>query len=281
MSCLRPINLGSQVVPCGQCLGCLEDRQKIWYFRNMLEWHYNSNEAFFITLTYDDVHLPWIDGEVGMIPVISKNDVYGFLKRLKYHIPKFRYFGVSEYSPGPNYRPHFHIILYLEEVLSLQYVTESVLKTWSEKYTSKGIAVPYGRVQVELLSAGRISYVTMYLLAKVFNENYSELPGDFRPKSFMSRRPGIGDRSDNKQLKKFFNENPFISYMCFPDGSKMCIPRYFRDRMFSPTAKRLRSVCLKIEQSEKQMFSSEYSQLLQSQYRRKYYLKSLKRSNSE
>lgn len=247
----------------------------------MLEYHYNSVSAFFITLTYDDVHIPWIDGEVGMIQVISHHDVYGFIKRLKYHIPHFRYFGVSEYSPAPVYRPHFHIILYLKEVLPLQFVTESVLKCWSDSYTSRSIAVPIGRVQVEPLTAGRIFYVTEYLCTKIFNQSYKDLPPELLPKSFMSRRPGIGDRCDSQELKRYFIEHPFETAMLFPDGSKMAVPRYYRDRMFQPTTRRLRSCLLKITQMRKSPFSHDYSSKLEREYRRKYYLKSLKRSNSE
>lgn len=251
----------------------------------MIEFTYNSVDSYFITLTYDDVHIPYeVRDDCGYLKIrwyLEHPDVYGFLKRLKYHLPKFRYFGVSEYSPGPQYRPHYHILLYLPSPYPLQYVTESVLKSWSEKYSSKDIAIPYGRVQVEKVSPGRISYVTTYMLTKVFNENYNDLPLEYKPKSFMSRRPGIGDRTDNKDLRRFFRENPFVSYMCFPDGSKINIPRYYRERMFPATTKRLRSVLLKINQAEKSLIPFDYSFFLEMEYRRKYYLKSLKRSNNE
>lgn len=59
------VNLGEKVitdcdlVPCGQCIGCRIDYSRSWAARLMLEKKkFPDNECFFITLTYDDEHLP-------------------------------------------------------------------------------------------------------------------------------------------------------------------------------------------------------------------------------
>ena len=45
-------------VPCGKCLPCQKKRRSDWSFR--LEQEYlSSDSALFITLTYDDLHLPY------------------------------------------------------------------------------------------------------------------------------------------------------------------------------------------------------------------------------
>lgn len=281
MSCLRPINLGTQFVPCGTCLGCLEDRQKVWYFRNMFEWHFNSVQAYFVTLTYDDVHLPMHDisedGDYKWIPVIQHKDVYKFIRRLKYHIPRFRYFGISEYSPSPMLRPHFHIIIYLKSPVPLEFMVDSVVKAWSEPYSSvKDNVIIYGRPQVEELTSGRISYVTTYLLTKQYGED-KLYPLSAFPKNFQSNRPGIGDRCDNKQLRNYFDTFPFSTCMYFPDGSPMATPRYYRERLVRPTSRRFGHVLRKIQHFEMIEPDQDYLDMCSREKYRKYYLKSLKR----
>lgn len=238
MSCFHPFNLGTQFVPCGKCLGCLEDRQKIWYFRNVIEFNYNSVNSFFVTLTYADEHLPLSDkfeqfDANNSFPVLDHAQFQKFVKRLRKRLPKFRYYMVSEYSPSPENRPHFHCIMYFKEIVPLETIYREVVLSWTVPDTK----IPLGGVNIERLSFGRICYVTQYLLVKVFNDTYDDLPQEFRPKAFMSRRPGIGDRTSHPALVQWFREHPFEGVMYFPDGSPMAIPRYFRNKMIPPTAR--------------------------------------------
>lgn len=49
----------SDLVPCGQCLGCRLDYARSWSARMMLEAkQYKKNECWFVTFTYNDEHLP-------------------------------------------------------------------------------------------------------------------------------------------------------------------------------------------------------------------------------
>lgn len=277
-ACLRPLNLGTQIVPCGSCLSCLETRQKVWYFRNMLEYHFNSVQAFFITLTYDDVFLPLGKFKDIYIPLLYKKDFLGFIKRLRYHIPKFRYFGVSEYSPSPANRPHFHFIMYLKNPLDLEFVIESVYRSWSKPYSSRKEFRPFGLVNVEKLTAGRISYVTNYLLVKIFNEHYDELAPEVRPKAFMSRHPGIGDRIEDKTFVQYVQQHPYEDLMYFPDGSPFSMPRYYRERIYLATTRRYKRIYNKLENFSRPQLSDSYLSYTKRELYKKYYLKSLKRS---
>jgi hypothetical protein len=47
-------------VPCGKCLNCLESKRAIWTFRIMNELEV-AESARFVTLTYDEKYLPWIN----------------------------------------------------------------------------------------------------------------------------------------------------------------------------------------------------------------------------
>ncbi len=92
-------------VPCGQCIGCRLDYSRMWAMRCV---HESSlyEENCFITLTYDDDHLP-CDGS--LVP----DHFTDFMKRLRGRCDgeTVRYFMCGEY--GDNFdRPHYHALLF-------------------------------------------------------------------------------------------------------------------------------------------------------------------------
>lgn len=95
-------------VPCGKCLACRVNRRREWTQRLLHEANFASS-AYFITLTYDEEHLPFDeDGN----PCVSKTDIQDFMQDLRneYRGVTIRYFIGSEY--GDLGRPHYHGILY-------------------------------------------------------------------------------------------------------------------------------------------------------------------------
>ena len=114
MNCLNPITLFSVDrakypdgldVPCGKCMACRMTRRKEWSLRMLHELKYH-NDASFVTLTYDDNHVPDCQSLV-------KADLQKFFKRLRKLIAprKIRYFACGEYGRRTG-RPHYHAILY-------------------------------------------------------------------------------------------------------------------------------------------------------------------------
>ena len=82
-------------LPCGKCIDCRIKYSKAWADRCMLEAsYYDSN--YFITLTYDDAHLPFSsyddNGVIKQAPTLALRDFQLFLKRLRKQGYKFRYF---------------------------------------------------------------------------------------------------------------------------------------------------------------------------------------------
>lgn len=75
-------------IPCGKCVGCRLDYAKQWANRLMLELQY-YDEAYFVTLTYDDDHVPrsWYSdpetGEAFQSMTLRKRDFQLFMKRLR------------------------------------------------------------------------------------------------------------------------------------------------------------------------------------------------------
>lgn len=172
MACYKPLVLGSLVVPCGKCEGCLHDKRKVL----LRSTSNHTQRGVFFTLTYSDDFVPRINGkshfvyrhsgEIIPFSVLSKKslefginvpdspqmvllryDIVNFLKRLRKYIFKevcnendelyktFRlsYFICGEYSP--KLRPHYHGILYTDypESFSIEDYSYRWLKWQSPK----------------------------------------------------------------------------------------------------------------------------------------------------
>ena len=104
-------------IPCGKCIGCRLDYTRDWANRMMLEASYHE-QNYFITLTYDDTHVPKSyyacpeTGEALPSLTLSKRDIQLFLKRLrKLTGQSFRYYLCGEYGSN-THRPHYHLIVF-------------------------------------------------------------------------------------------------------------------------------------------------------------------------
>lgn len=173
MNCISPIFVRSQqqLVPCGKCAFCIKKAINAWAIRLNHELEYSS-AAHFLTLTYDENHLP-ADGQ------LCKRDVQLFLKRLRKENAGIRYFLIGEYGTEKA-RPHYHAIIFNLEDQSL------VTKHWQLGYVS-GSPV----------KGGCINYMLNYMAIPA-PDGITEKP--FR---LMSRRPGLGSGYLTKKESSF------------------------------------------------------------------------------
>lgn len=192
-------------VPCGKCDGCRLDRSKAWADRMLAEYEYPVSpecrrKALFITLTYDDAHLPLVTcTDRQRRGTLKQRDTQLFLKRLRKHfVPrKLRYFVCGEYG-GTTFRPHYHMILFGlglddlgqpqvfsqgEQPGTINYTSDLLLQLWQN-----GLAV-YSDVNYQTFA-----YVARYVLKKQFGSDDGALfyKGRVPPFCSMSRRPGLG-----------------------------------------------------------------------------------------
>lgn len=198
-------------IPCGSCVGCRLDRAKDWTARLLLEsaqWPHR----YFVTLTYDDEHLPLDDKSR---PVLVKLHLSAFLKRLR-NIFKFRFFGCGEYGDLTG-RPHYHLILFSQDPLFFtdriginRFHSDSISKCWC-----------FGLHEVSNAEAGCFAYVAGYC-AKKQKEDLSCYP--VPPFILMSRRPGIGATNLNLEGFRDFKIHG-------KNGSYYRLPRYVRDKL--------------------------------------------------
>lgn len=136
----------------------------MWTGRIGLEASAHAHPSWFVTLTYDEDHVP-ARGE------LSRSDWRAFSKGIG-----CRYFGVGEYG-GMSGRPHYHAILF---GLPPGTVAELVQERWRKGFVSVS---PYSRE--------RGAYVAGYVVKK-WTRPIEQLEGRLPEFAVMSRRPGIG-----------------------------------------------------------------------------------------
>lgn len=179
-------------LPCGGCVGCLNARSGQWALRCMHEASLHKENCF-VTLTYDDAHLP-SDGS------LDKKEVSAFMKALRKAIfpRKVRFFCAGEYGSIRG-RPHFHILLFgISFSDRYQCGTRGEYPVYRSPFLEsiwrKGFS-EIGTVTIE--SAG---YVARYIMKRgkgakkvsVDLESGEDL-GPVDPEfALMSRNPGIG-----------------------------------------------------------------------------------------
>lgn len=215
LPCLSPVDIKDprysykkyMLVSCGKCLNCKLNSAKMWSIRIMHELK-DWPCASFVTLTYDDEHLPK-DGS------LDKSDLQKFFKRLRKNLQgrKIKYFACGEY--GETYgRPHYHCIVFgfngETELASLQ-------KSWL-----------FGFVSVGSVSASSANYVARYTAKGGLSDEECYQRGIQPQFLVMSRRPGIGSNLANcKEYQSWISNTGF----CVDKGVKYPIPRYYKSKL--------------------------------------------------
>lgn len=204
-------------LPCGYCIGCRLERARQWAVRIMHESKMHDENAF-LTLTYDDEHLP----EGGSLSVV---DCQLFLKRLRERLaPKrIRFFLAGEYGEKLG-RPHYHAIVFgwfppdavcVKRCGELSLYTSSMLSdAWGNGNTSVG-----------MVSFDSACYVANYATKKITSnrgEEAKRLAGRRAEFLTMSRRPGIG-----RSWFEEFKADVFPSDECIVRGVSTRPPRYY------------------------------------------------------
>ncbi len=212
-------------LPCYNCNGCRLQRSQQWAARCYHESKLHDDNAF-ITLTYDNEHLPY----GGTLVLKHFQD---FMKRLRSKHPdiKIVFYHCGEY--GDNFgRPHYHACLFgfdfKDKELFQQkdsvnlYISEELTKLWGKGFCTTG--------DVTLESAG---YVARYIMKKVngdlADDHYETLvpeTGEIIQRNpeytTMSLKPAVGKLWFKKYLTDVFPSDEIII-----KGKKLKPPKYY------------------------------------------------------
>jgi hypothetical protein len=241
MPCIKPINVKNKktkqdmLVPCGKCYACLQKRRSHWTFRLMQEAK-SSSSAKFITLTFNDDmlhHSVTPDGEL----TIKKEHIQNFMKRYRkrhenerniYDKP-LKYFATGEYGSRTD-RPHYHLILF--NLVIDENTSDRIQKAWSYYDNKTHTFIPYGNIHVGKVNNASIHYITKYLI-DYQNEDKTNYTRQ-KPFNLMSKKPPIGS-SYFKNADVHRLNNDFCGVL---NGSKIDLPRIYKDKFFSEFQKK-------------------------------------------
>lgn len=219
-------------IPCGRCVDCRLEYSRAWASRCVLESK-NHDANSFITLTYDNDHLPE-DGS------ISKKEVQDFMKRLRINIKRsgydkeIRYFACGEYGDKFS-RPHYHLCIFGYDFPDKQkyngkrfsssfstykgetniYRSEMLEKTWTKGFSSIG-----------KLTYESAAYVARYVVKKITGDKAEEHYKGKEPEfALMSRKPGLGRDWIDKNIQDVIN----IDKVMVRPGLQIKTPKYYNN----------------------------------------------------
>lgn len=213
-----------QTIPCGNCWACQLNYSAEWATRNMLET-LEHDHCYFITLTYDDEHLPIaetmtykevhkIGDKIIELPITLENDgtwidgtlypdhMKKFLNSLRKHFERkgitgIRYFYCGEYGET-THRPHYHMLLYGAPLDLSQNYSYHIDKNFKEHWKNPLIDKywPYGIHDIANIEWSSAAYVSRYCTKKIaVGQNRAQIYAEQgKQEEFirMSRNPGIG-----------------------------------------------------------------------------------------
>ena len=235
-------------IPCGQCIGCRLEYSRQWANRCALEMQYHDS-TLFLTLTYDDKHLPTkimdtfinpLTGEVKEnfeIHPLVKKDMQDFMKSLRDKVgyKKLRFFGCGEYGSESG-RPHLHIIVFGLALSDLtKYKTIKQGDEWITYYNSKTIDDCWkhkGFCVIAPATWETVAYTSRYVTKKLNGKmkDFYELTGLEPEFCLMSRKPGIGKQYLEDNLEHIFNTNRIV-ISNLKGSRKVAPPKYYKKQL--------------------------------------------------
>jgi len=186
MLCKKPFQKNYLRFGCGQCLPCRINRQRLWSHRLLLEQKMHEASSF-VTLTYDEDHLP----EGGTLVPKHAQD---WLKRLRKALEpgSLRFYLVGEYGDQTQ-RPHYHAALF-----GLPGCQNNYLSAYHRAHCNCGPCSVlrkswgHGKTDCGTLNNDSASYLAGYVTKKMTAKNDPRLGGRHPEFARMSLRPGIG-----------------------------------------------------------------------------------------
>lgn len=170
-------------IPCGTCVACLRERAKSHAVRCMHEREV-SERACFVTLTYDEEHLPY--GE-SLVKEHFQKFVRALRKKMRCRI---RFFGCGEYGERSG-RPHYHALLFGVDFSSDRVVVSKRAGFVVYRSATLDGVWKYGRCEIGSATFASAGYIAGYVAKKMGADVLAE---SGREKEFllMSLKPAIG-----------------------------------------------------------------------------------------
>lgn len=204
-------------IGCGKCIECMKQKKRNWQVR-LLEEIKHDRTGKFVTLTFSEEALESLskDVEIKNMDSIIENEIATlairrFLERWrKKHKKSVKHWFITELGHNGTERIHLHGIIFTNEI-------EAIREIWK-----------YGHIWVgDYVNEKTINYIVKYC-----NKLDTDHKG-YIPKVLTSAGIGKGylKRIDSKINK--FKENETIEYYMANDGTKLNLPIYYRNKLYS------------------------------------------------
>lgn len=227
------------LLPCRHCVGCRLSKSREWANRVVMEQLYHE-DSWFLTLTYDDEHLPRsfpVDKATGEILSVHsslvKVDLQKFMKRLRFNSHQsIRFFAAGEYG-SITYRPHYHLLLFGLQLSDLEvirksplgdeyYISQLISKCWDKGFHVLG--------KVTWQSAAYVARYTMKKATHGYDPRYYDAAGIEPEFQVMSNRPGLA--------RQYYDDHPdLFDYQSYnvstPQGGRKMYPSAYFRRLYS------------------------------------------------
>jgi hypothetical protein len=208
-------------VECGECYECRKKKAREWRVR--VSEDLRTEFGYFVTLTFSDEAFRKLECEAGQIIHDHENEIGAialrrFLERVRKATGKsMKHWVVSELGDEKD-RYHLHAVMFGQKSAEL------CKKYWQ-----------YGRVDIgTFCNEKTVNYIVKYML------KVDEKHKTFKGRVFAS--PGIGsgyfNRDDAKRNKYNPNGETNETYK-FRNGTKMTLPKYYRNHIYSDDEKEL------------------------------------------
>ena len=215
---------------CCKCPACRKVRSNDWFVRAYFEFKNNEKPAYFITLDFDDEHLPRWKGK----PCFDSDIIKKFLKRLRSVIGSFRYFYVTEYG-GILHRPHYHLMVTPDNSISQVDFMKVVFSKWYCGHHTDILTLD----SVGNNKIAALQYITSYT-TKDISLDYQEydnseefIPMRFRSRVQASKGFGLQALRDGDITLEMVLEGKPITIPCGKNGKlvNFAIPRYYEFKL--------------------------------------------------
>lgn len=258
--CYRPIHIYNPsrrwngdaplriAVPCGRCADCQRVKKNEWFFRAYQEYRYYRDKlnghVYFVTLTYDNAHLPQMPLPDGSsTSAFNRNHIRNFIKYLRIYLKRrgiiskdIKFLVCSEYGENTK-RPHYHALLFFPfylDNLSFQHLMQSV---WQHGF------IVCSKLGWEITSPAGIRYASKYICKDIAFENrtmlrkylynhkfdeWKESVKIYLPKHWQS--VGFGESfcdeiAKQKDIPAYLARNSV--QLCLGESNSFPIPRYY------------------------------------------------------
>ena len=240
------------LVRCGYCYPCRISRLRQWIFRLRQEEKQHT-KAYFVTLTYSpktvpitqngfmSLHAPtkvWNEKKQKMINKSSDLQLYFKNLRNSYRymcegkwkydkVPLIKYYAVGEYgTKGESVgygRPHYHALIFGAD-------EDNIVESW------RLLNQHAGDVYIGAVTEASIAYTLTYMITKSGIDKKHKRDDRVKEYSIMSKGIGLA-YIENENVKQFYTKNPLNMSILQEDGSRIGLPKYYRDILFDEKTK--------------------------------------------